>query len=374
MKNFIRKINIIFIKSAKHFKRILSDLQEEIYVIIRNRNYSKKYPDLFALFSIVEQEQNTQIFDIYDKEFNLIKKNILKDNKIENHQILEALRGILHNNKINHCDKIKEKIIKFLKKTTTSIINENNQYFSLLIKIILFSFPFLVNEDDYKVFDRLIKRKSSVTLKIIKDILQNYQNLEFFIENDDIAEILIKAIKYNNKPAFMLLIKFLRKNKNINLIFNNKKFLEKSKIFDHKISEEKGFDYVAVIFSYFDNNIINRNIEKNLVIFFDNIFSEKISAKEKSKRYDKINNYIILSNKIGINNSFIKELINYYLPQCEVIKGQNRSQISRIKKLQSSLFKIKSSPRANVKIRNVVNLVSHYPEEHWLLHFSPYLI
>ena len=124
MKLFI-KLKIFFDKITKSFRQFFKELFEEFSMIARNRNYSKKHPNLFAIFTILEQEQNSQIFILQKDNFEKIKNNILKDSEVSNHHILEALRGIYHNNKfLSNQDFIKDKIVKYIFEKTKKFIDK----------------------------------------------------------------------------------------------------------------------------------------------------------------------------------------------------------------------------------------------------------
>ncbi len=115
MISFFRKINIFYKNIVKSIRRAFHEFGEEVFIIIRNRNYAKKHPNLFAIFSIIEQEQNTQIFELQKEEFHKIKANVLKDKDASNHHILEALRGLFNNNKIlSNQNEIRQQLSSYL--------------------------------------------------------------------------------------------------------------------------------------------------------------------------------------------------------------------------------------------------------------------
>lgn len=375
MKLISRRINILFKKITRSVKFFFQEIHEEFCVILRNRNYSKTHPYLFAIFSIIEQEQNPQIYEIQKRSFKKIKEQILQNDNTSNHKIIESLRGIFHNNKVTTSsdNEVRKKIVEFLFKKTKVIINQNDLYYFPLLKVILFAFPFLLNYKDYEIIRRLVKRKSSNSLKLIKDILNNYHNLDFFISEGEVTKIAIEIISVNNKPAFMLFVKFLRRTKQLDSVFSNKSFIAKTKIIDAKSNEKRGIDFSAIYISYLQDKDIDERLKIKLEIFLRRTLSSQ-KRIENAKKYNKIISYINLNQKLGYQNSIIESIAKSNIANCEFSSSKKRSHISRIQKLQKSLFNISKKPRADVKIKTVINFTNHHPEEHWLIQFSPYLL
>ncbi len=374
MRNINRKINIIYKRATRSFKKSCQNLLEEIFVILRNRNYYKKHPDIFAIFSIIEQEQNTRIFELQKANFRRIKNNILQDREISDHAILEGIRGLFQNNNLdNKSSKIKKDIAEFLFEKSQKIITKNDIYYFPLLKIVIFAFPFLLNHKDYKLTKNILKRKSSNSLKLLKDIFEQYHNNDFLIEFSDIKQLIILAIEFDNKPSFMLFVRFLRRKKKVDLILTDD-FIKRTKILTKIHRGEKGFDYLAILLSYLDNEHLTNILQNDIELLFLQIFTSSMIPEEKARKYNKLHSYISLNNKVGTNNSRILLILKKYAKNCEFGNFKTRSQISRIKKLQKSLFKIKLQTRADVEIKSVVNLANQHSEEFWLVQFSPYLL
>ena len=108
MKHLFHKIYHAIIKD------ILATI-EEFRVILRNRKFLTRYPKLFAIFAIIEHEQNPHVFELQHDSFEKIKSEILHDELENNHQILEVLRGLFQNIHITSAqNNMRDKIIRYL--------------------------------------------------------------------------------------------------------------------------------------------------------------------------------------------------------------------------------------------------------------------
>ena len=113
--SLVKKAKIIIANSTRSIRRSIREVRSEFSLIVKNNKYSKNHPEIFAIFSIIEQEQNSKIFETQAKNFILINENILKSDKASASDILNALRGLFHNNNLlKSSSKIKQKIAKFL--------------------------------------------------------------------------------------------------------------------------------------------------------------------------------------------------------------------------------------------------------------------
>lgn len=369
----LNKFKIIFKKSTRSIKDWFFDFCDEIFVLFRNQSYAKKHPNLFAIFSIIEQEQNPQIFAMQKENFDLIKENILGDKEIINHHVLEALRSLVRNNIYEKSsNKIRDKFVKYFFKKTKQLIDENNSYYAPLIKIIVFSLPFLLNYENYTIFRTLIKRKSRNSLKLIKVIFEHYESLDFLLDPNDVLTLLNAAVSFDNKPAFMIIMRFLRKKDQIGLLFTRKSAPLRRKIFDAKAAPKRGFDYVAIFSSYSENNYLE-NVGDFLTPFFKSSFSSRVKEKEKSRRYQKISLYIDLGKRVGRQNSYINTTIKEFVNQA-IIKKDQKFRINRLKKIKKSLFRARKNPNPKVRVRAIFNLTKQHPEEYWMMEFCPYLL
>jgi hypothetical protein len=356
MIDFLRKI-------YREIIDIFYDLSEEFFIIIRNRNYAKKHPNVFAIFSIIEQEQNPQIFELQKDNFERIKTYILHDENVANHRILEAIRGLFHNNKIIFGqNEIKDKIAASLFNKTKILIAQNGSYYTPLIKVILFSFPFLIDYDRFAIIKKLIRKKSKKSLRLIKEILENDDSKDFLSNFEAISSLLLSTIVLDNKSVFMLLLRFLRKNKQIPMVFAKENKIIHAKIFGSSYLKKRGFDYGAITASYYDQQFLNDEISGQIDEFFKNVFEQRMSDKERVKKYHKIRNYIFLNERMGYKNDASQELIKSHILHHQTVNCKD------FKKLQKKLKKITSSKKFVIKINR------QHAEEYWLMKFAPYLL
>ena len=259
MKILFKKTNQIIQEISRIIHKNITGIIEEFRTILRNKNYSSRYPHFFAIFAIIEHEQNPQVFDFNHADFNKIKIDILKNKETNNHQILEALRGLFQNSNLpDEQNNVRIKITKYLFEEIKILIDLNNRYYVPLMKALLRGFPFLLNYNNYALCKKLLQQKSKMSLKLIKHILDDKNFPNFFVNNDDAVKILLDAHEINNKPAFMLLMRYLRNENLFSALFGAGYFAAKTKIIDAVKIAQKGVDYAAIALSYcedqwFDN-------------------------------------------------------------------------------------------------------------------------
>lgn len=376
MQKIIKRINKTITDIAFSAKKTFDGILEEVHIIIRNRKYSSRYPALFAIFAIIEHEQSAQVFEVNNQDFKIIKDNIFIDEEISNHHILEALRGLFQNNQlIESRNKAKIRIAQYLFNEIVKIINSNDRYFEPLLKAVLHGFPFLLNYNNYELFRKLLQRKSRASLRLIKHILSSENFPDFLAQKQEIANIILASLKFDNKPAFMLLVRYLRTNNLIIALFHSDYFDIKSKILNIHSIEKRGIDYMAIMLAYYEDQwFSDKNHKKDLIQFLENIFSYQLGLKQKERtdNYHKLITYISMNKRLGYQNliteKILEDVVGRFVDICS--KGNKKSR-----KIITKYIVQSKAPATNyVKIREFFAMSTRYPEEYWLMKFAPYLL
>ena len=377
MKIFINKINHLLQKLWRVISKDVAAMIEELRAIVRNRNYMVRYPKLFAIFSIIEHEQSSQVFELNHDDFQLIKTEILHDEKINNHHVLESLRGLFQSTNLSDVhDQAKGKILHYLYDELNGLIKNNNSYYDPLIKAILRGFPLILSYDDYGVFRKLLQYNSRNSLRLIKYVLDSESFPGFFVEDNDLADIILAAYQLSNKSAFMLLIQYLRRNNLFSIFFERNIHDIKNKILSGHGVEKRGLDYSSVIFSYYEDKWFTneKKIEK-MEQFLQEVFSHNLGLDQKQKvaNHAALSLAISMSRRLGHDNSIVEKMLN------EVVE-RFIDKKSRVKKMRMK-FLIKpvkivseNKPSAQIKPREFFAIAPLAPEEYWLMRFANYLL
>ena len=77
--SLIKKAKIVFKNSTKSIRRSIREVKSELFLILKSNKYSKSYPNIFAIFSIIEQEQNPRVYDLQKSNFSKIRNNVIND-------------------------------------------------------------------------------------------------------------------------------------------------------------------------------------------------------------------------------------------------------------------------------------------------------
>lgn len=375
----------IFANKTKHllkkFWHVISKdaaaMIEELRAIVRNRNYMVRYPKLFAIFSIIEHEQSSQVFELNHDDFQLIKAEILHDEKINNNHILESLRGLFQNTNLSDVhDQAKGKILHYLHDELSGLINNNNSYDDPLIKAILRGFPLILSYDDYKVFRKLLQYKSRNSLRLIKYVLDSENFPSFFVKDSDLADIILASYQLGNKPAFMLLIQYLRRNNLFSIVFESNNHDIKNKILSAHGVEKKGFDYSLVIFSYYEDKWFTneKKIEK-MKQFLREAFLHNLDLDQKQKlaNHAALSLAISMSRRLGHHNYIVEKMLNEVVQS--FIDEKSHSKKMRMKFLIKPVrIESEDKPSAQIKPREFFAIAPLAPEDYWLMRFANYLL
>lgn len=376
MKIFFKKIQHLLQRLWRLISKDIFATLEELRAIIRNRKYMTHYPKLFAIFSIIEHEQSLQVFELNHDDFEIIKNEILHDEKVNNHHILECLRRLFHGSSLaegHH--KERDKILRYIYDELNELIKSGNHYYDPLIKAILRGFPLILSYDDYGAFRKMLHYKSCNSLLLIKYVLdkENFDN--FFTEDGDLADIILAAYQINNKSAFMMLVRYVRQNNLWTIVFEKNNHDIKNKILSVHGVDKKGMDYGSVLFSYYEDKWFTneKKIEK-MEQFLHEVFSHHLGLDQKRRviNYASFSFSISMSRVLGYENFIVEKMLNEISER--FIDKKNRTKKLRIK------FMIKpheaSGDRPSTKIRpqEFLAIAKLAPEENWLLNNATYLL
>lgn len=375
---------IIFVKQTNHllqkFWRLISKdiaaMMEELRAIIRNRSYMVNYPKLFAIFSIIEHEQSPQVFELNQNDFQLIKNEILGDDKINNHHILESLRSIFQITNLPIAkDATRTQILNYLHDELEDLIKMDNHYYDPLIKAILRGFPLVLSWDDYNILRKLLHHRSRSSLQLIKYILDGENFPVFFIDDADLADAVLAAYQVNNKSAFMLLMRYLRQNNLFSVVFEKNSHDIKNKILSAHGVQKKGLDYSSVLFSYYDDKWFSneRKIEK-MEQFLHEVFSHQLGLDQKQKLSHKeaFGLAISMSRRLGCENYVIEKMLHEIVDR--FIDKKYDAKKLRMKFLIKPRKASEKKPSGQVAPREFFAIAPLAPEEYWLLRFADYLL
>ncbi len=364
--SLVKKAKIIIANSTRSIRRSIREVRSEFSLIIKNNKYSKNFPEIFAIFSIIEQEQNSKLFEVQAKNFHLINCNILKSSKVTPADILNALRGLFHNNNLaKSSSRVKQKIAKFLFDQTKKIINQKNDYNDCLVRVILFEFPFLLSMSKHSLVNLLIKNNCKGSNKILKEIFLNYENLGFLKNFDEVVELINCCVTSNNKNIYMVLLKHVRQYKLSYLLFQKNNLELRKRLLSAQILKTKGSDYGSVFLSFYqDKNLVpneKRLVQSNL----KSIDDLKRDNANKSLKIKNIFKYLQLANSMGYKN---KDL--YILAKDLLGKVKNKGGEGVIDGQVSKDF---VTPRTAISSGTTLNIAKLSPEEYWLMYHSGYL-
>lgn len=366
-----RKAKIIFKNSTMSIRKSWREVKSEFSLIVRSNKHNKSHPDIFAIFSIIEQESNSKIFELQKDKFNKIKQDIIGDLNIPDSRVLDALRGLLHNNQFPKNDEVKIKISKFLHKKTKQIIDQNNQYEEGLIKVLLFEFPFLIGFNKYSIISSLIRNNSKNSNKIIKDVLLNIQMLEFLGDMKDVLKFINLSLTYCNKSAFMLFVRFLRQQDSLALLIQKSDL--KTRILSSYIISRKGPDFGSIFISSMQNNDLSETNLRLVKSFLNAIKSMNCPDAIKYEKFRTIVKYLTLAKSIGNSNGKLTKLVNSYIKElnCDKKKIDDKSRIMN----SGEVKKIKGvKPSTKIYSTRTVNIAKQSPENYWLMNNAAYLV
>ncbi|HLD76565.1 MAG TPA: hypothetical protein VI861_00370 [Rickettsiales bacterium] len=368
-----KRLNSIFMP----FKEAILKIFEEGRTIIRNKKYSANYPVFFAIFSILEHEQSPHVFELNSDNFQIIKDEIFPHENINNGNILESLRGLFQNKFVANRSIVKIKIANYLfTKTHNLISNNHNNYYDPLIHAIFHGFPFLLNFNNYEIFRKIIAKKSKNYLRLIKSILDSHNFPYFLAKKEEIIYLILSSLKFNNKPAFMMFLRYLRQNNLIYLLFDNCHNL-KSKILSLAFIQRRDMEYAASFISYCQNDFLkDKKNQKILNKFLEDIFSYRFGLKQDQR----IEYYHILLTCLKLNQGagyqnhhaqkILENVINRFI-------GDDARNSKRNKKfLKIHIKKLQKQKNSFVKIKEMLNISvnNKFCEEYWLLKSTPYLL
>ena len=319
IKKLNNKIELIFIleKENKEKEKILR--KYEIKKIYYNNKINKK-----KLIEIINKEdKEKELEDEIKRLKKIIEENKkIKNNKKNNFKKFKKLKLKKTENKSD-----KNKIIK-----NTILIHENLEIgrSRLIINIIN-----LLNKKNKKIL--------IIDLKINKEdiyLLLNKKNIPKLI-NNNIKKINLKIQNENKKYKIEKILEkiFLFKiNNNINLITNLNKIKEikfKQNNIENKIiylieKNSKKYDYIIIEISD-ENDFLNQKlyqkIEKNIIIFFNDLNNIK-KIKEKTEKLNNKETFLFLNNKkIKTKEKIDIKLIKEIFKNQKIIKNNIKSII-----------------------------------------------
>ena len=304
-KNAINKLNkkqLNEIGTARSNDRPINKIEKELNELkIKNNNLN----NIITNKENFEIENNKIKIEINNSEnkIEIIKniKEIIERNKIENEKINLISENILNYEK--EIDNFKNEKEKISKKTIKEKNNKNNkliiEIISLILSIIIFIIGFILKNNIIKIITLIptvvfivalyINIKNKKEIKRIKENNKTIKKEEININNK--IEIIEKNIKDEK------LKKELLENK-IKNIFN----IEKEKI-KNKYNSEK---YIEELFL---NNNIENIYEKEIKILNENKLQLHKLEIEKNNMEEKLNNLILIDEKINYLDEQYKELM-----------------------------------------------------------------
>ncbi len=365
--SLIKRIRIVLRSSTRSIRRSFREVKSEISLILRNSKYSKVYPDIFAVFSVIEQEANLKVVELQKKSFSKIKENIIKDQNVPDNEVLRVLRSLFHSNQtIDKTDINKAKVAKFIYDETKRIVLSKNSYNEVLIKALLFEFPFIIKQNNYSIISGLMQNSSKSYHKILKDIFLNIETLDFLHSPKDALQLLNLSVTYNNKPAFMIILKYLR---DLDLMPLTLKGDLRRRLLSRYVLAKKGAEFGSIYISCFQNKDLSTTVLKQINSFLSGINK---SGHSKSAKYDKFNNilkYLTLAKSLGYKNSKLIKLVSNFA---------NDLGYKKVKKIKNNdnrddiLWDL--TPRTIISAGSVINIAKQSPESHWLMNNAAYLI
>ena len=304
-KNAINKLNkkqLNEIGTSRSNDRPINKIEKELNELKIKKNNLNNIITNKENFEIENNKIKTEINNSENK-IEIIKniKEIIEKNKIENEKINLISENILNYEKeINNLKNEKENVNK---KTIKETNNKNNkliiEIISLILSIIIFISGFVFKNNIIKIITLIptvvfiatlcINIKNKKEIKRIKENNKTIKKEEININNK--IEIIEKNIKDEK------LKKELLENK-IKNIFN----IEKEKI-KNKYNSEK---YIEELFL---NNNIENIYEKEIKILNENKLQLHKLEIEKNNMEEKLNNLILIDEKINYLDEQYKELM-----------------------------------------------------------------
>lgn len=304
-KNAINKLNkkqLNEIGTSRSNDRPINKIEKELNELKIKKNNLKNIITKKENFEIENNKIKTEINNSKNK-IEIIKniKEIIEKNKIEKEKINLISENILNYEK--EIDNLKNEKEKISKKTIKETNNKNNkliiEIISLILSIIIFISGFVFKNNIIKIITLIptvifiatlcINIKNKKEIKRIKENNKTIKKEEININNK--IEIIEKNIKDEK------LKKDLLENK-IKNIFN----IEKEKI-KNKYNSEK---YIEELFL---NNNIENIYEKEIKILNENKLQLHKLEIEKNNMEEKLNNLILIDEKINYLDGQYKELM-----------------------------------------------------------------
>ena len=304
-KNAINKLNkkqLNEIGTARSNDRPINKIEKELNELKIKKNNLNNIITNKENFEIENNKIKIEINNSENK-IEIIKniKEIIERNKIENEKINLISENILNYEK--EIDDFKNEKEKISKKTIKEKNNKNNkliiEIISLILSIIIFIIGFILKNNIIKIITLIptvvfivalyINIKNKKEIKRIKENNKTIKKEEININNK--IEIIEKNIKDEK------LKKELLENK-IKNIFN----IEKEKI-KNKYNSEK---YIEELFL---NNNIENIYEKEIKILNENKLQLHKLEIEKNNMEEKLNNLILIDEKINYLDEQYKELM-----------------------------------------------------------------
>lgn len=304
-KNAINKLNkkqLNEIGTSRSNDRPINKIEKELNELKIKKNNLKNIITKKENFEIENNKIKTEINNSENK-IEIIKniKEIIEKNKIEKEKINLISENILNYEK--EIDNLKNEKEKISKKTIKETNNKNNkliiEIISLILSIIIFISGFVFKNNIIKIITLIptvvfiatlcINIKNKKEIKRIKENNKTIKKEEININNK--IEIIEKNIKDEE------LKKELLENKIKNIIN-----IEKEKI-KNKYNSEK---YIEELFL---NNNIENIYEKEIKILNENKLQLHKLEIEKNNMEEKLNNLILIDEKINYLDEQYKELM-----------------------------------------------------------------
>ena len=298
-KNAINKLNkkqLNEIGTSRSNDRPINKIEKELNELKIKKNNLNNIITNKENFEIENNKIKTEINNSENK-IEIIKniKEIIEKNKIEKEKINLISENILNYEK--EIDNLKNEKEKTSKKTIKETNNKNNkliiEIISLILSIIIFISGFVLKNNIIKIITLIptvvFIATLCINIKIIKENNKTIKKEEININNK--IEIIEKNIKDEK------LKKELLENKIKNIIN-----VEKEKI-KNKYNSEK---YIEELFL---NNNIENIYEKEIKILNENKLQLHKLELEKNNMEEKLNNLILIDEKINYLDEQYKELM-----------------------------------------------------------------
>lgn len=366
--SLIRSIRNIFSSSVVSVKKSLHEVKDELSLILRNNRYSKSYPNIFAIFSIMEQEQNSRVSQLQKSNFKRIKKNILQDDDVSDSEVLNALRGLFHNNRVTkNASAEKVKISKYIFNKAKKIILEGNDYDEGLARVLVFEFPFILNQSNYAVISSLIRKNSQSCNRVIAEVFLNIDALEFLNNKKDIFQLINLTVTYNNKPVFAIFFRYLRKINNFNGFFAKGMGDLVERLLSEHVLSKKGSEFGSIFLSCLQDKNLSTVNKKHIADFLKAINNLQRTRSTQHKRMKNVMKYLTLSNSLGCQNSQLLKIVSVNIRENYLNSAIKKSKIKLVDDLGVA-------PNSHISVSSIFGVNTKAPEEYWLINNAPYLL